>query len=140
MTGPYAEVIGDPIAQSKSPAIHNFWLGKLGIDAEYRATLVGAADLADYFSARRADPDWRGCNITMPHKQAALAHLYQIDPLAARIGAVNTVVRGDTLFVYYGGADSVVCAAKTSLSGFLKKLRKNEAPKLSPVAFRPTVI
>ncbi len=54
--------------------------------------------------------------------------------------ACGAVVRGDTLFVYYGGADSVVCAAKTSLSGFLRKLRKNEAPKLSPVAFRPTVI
>ena len=41
MTGkPYAEVIGDPIAHSKSPTIHNFWLGKLGIDAEYRACHV----------------------------------------------------------------------------------------------------
>ena len=38
----YAEVIGDPIAQSKSPAIHNFWLGKLGIDAQYRACHVAA--------------------------------------------------------------------------------------------------
>ena len=37
MTRAYAEVIGDPIAQSKSPAIHNFWLSKLEIDAEYRA-------------------------------------------------------------------------------------------------------
>ena len=37
MTRPYAEVIGDPIVQSKSPAIHGFWLGKLGIDADYRA-------------------------------------------------------------------------------------------------------
>jgi shikimate dehydrogenase len=36
---PYAEVIGDPIAQSKSPAIHNYWLGKLGLDAEYRAAM-----------------------------------------------------------------------------------------------------
>ncbi|MBP6362788.1 MAG: shikimate dehydrogenase [Novosphingobium sp.] len=114
MTGPYAEVIGDPIAQSKSPAIHNFWLGKLGIDAEYRATLVGAADLADYFSARRADPDWRGCNITMPHKQAALAHLYQIDPLAARIGAVNTVVRG---------ADGRLTGFNTDVAGFLEPLQ-----------------
>lgn len=114
MTGPYAEVIGDPIAQSKSPAIHNFWLGKLGIDAEYRATLVSAAGLADYFSARRADPDWRGCNITMPHKQAALAHLDQIDPLAARIGAVNTVVRG---------ADGRLTGFNTDVAGFLEPLQ-----------------
>jgi shikimate dehydrogenase len=114
MTGPYAEVIGDPIAQSKSPAIHNFWLGKLGIDAEYRATLVSAAGLADYFSARRGDPDWRGCNITMPHKQAALAHLDQIDPLAARIGAVNTVVRG---------ADGRLIGFNTDVAGFLEPLQ-----------------
>ena len=114
MTGPYAEVIGDPIAQSKSPAIHNFWLGKLGIDAEYRATLVSAAGLADYFSARRGDPDWRGCNITMPHKQAALAHLDQIDPLAARIGAVNTVVRG---------ADGRLTGFNTDVAGFLEPLQ-----------------
>ena len=50
MSKSYAEVIGDPIAQSKSPAIHNVGLGKLGIDAEYRATLVSAAGLADYFA------------------------------------------------------------------------------------------
>jgi shikimate dehydrogenase len=114
MSKSYAEVIGDPIAQSKSPAIHNFWLGKLGIDAEYRATLVSAAGLADYFSARRADPDWRGCNITMPHKQAALAHLDQIDPLAARIGAVNTVVRG---------ADGRLTGFNTDVAGFLEPLQ-----------------
>src|SRR3546814_7271219 len=40
MTLPYAEVIGDPIAHSKSPLIHGFWLAKLGIDAAYRRTLV----------------------------------------------------------------------------------------------------
>lgn len=114
MTGPYAEVIGDPIAQSKSPAIHNFWLGKLGIDAEYRATLVSAAGLADYFSARRGDPDWRGCNITMPHKQAALAHLDQIEPLAARIGAVNTVVRD---------ADGLLTGFNTDAAGFVEPLQ-----------------
>ena len=114
MSKSYAEVIGDPIAQSKSPAIHNFWLGKLGIDAEYRATLVSAASLAGYFSARRADPDWRGCNITMPHKQAALAHLDQIDPLAARIGAVNTVVRG---------ADGRLTGFNTDVGGFLEPLQ-----------------
>lgn len=49
----YAEVVGDPIAQSKSPAIHNFWLGKLGIDAEYRACHVSAEDLEDYLAQRR---------------------------------------------------------------------------------------
>src|SRR3546814_12257890 len=54
----YAEVIGDPIAHSKSPLIHNFWLDALGIEAEYRKTHVTSEGLAAYFLARRADPDW----------------------------------------------------------------------------------
>ena len=72
---PYAEVIGDPIAHSKSPVIHNFWLGELGIEAEYRKTHVKAGELAGYFLKRRADPDWLGCNITIPHKVAALDYV-----------------------------------------------------------------
>ena len=94
MTVPYAEVIGDPIAQSKSPAIHGFWLQQLGIAAEYRACHVTAEGLAAYIAARRADPAWRGCNVTMPHKQAVMPLLDALDPEAERIGAVNTVVRG----------------------------------------------
>lgn len=94
MSRPYAEVIGDPIAQSKSPKIHGFWLDRLGIAADYRACHVRPEELVDYFAQRRADENWRGCNITMPHKQAAMPLLDAIDPAAARIGAVNTVVRG----------------------------------------------
>jgi shikimate dehydrogenase len=88
----YAEVIGDPIAHSKSPAIHGFWLETLGIEATYRATLV--KDLKGYFAARRTDPNWRGCNITAPHKQAVIPFLDEASP----IGAVNCVIRdGDRL-------------------------------------------
>ena len=91
MMRPYAEVIGDPIAHSKSPPIHNFWLAKLGIDAEYRATHVRAEELADYFAQRRKDANWRGCNVTMPHKQAVKAHLDTVSRDASRVGAVNCV-------------------------------------------------
>ncbi|MBW8784456.1 MAG: shikimate dehydrogenase [Novosphingobium sp.] len=91
MSRAYAEVIGDPIAHSKSPAIHNFWLGKLGINAEYRCCHVGPDELAGYVLERRADPDWRGCNVTIPHKQAVLTLLDSIAPDARAIGAVNTV-------------------------------------------------
>ena len=114
MTLPYAEVIGDPIVQSKSPAIHKFWLTKLGIAADYRACHVKADELEGYFAQRRADPDWRGCNITMPHKQAAMAYLDAIDPQAQRIGAVNTVVRG---------ADGRLTGYNTDAPGFLEPLR-----------------
>ena len=90
---PYAEVIGDPIAHSKSPLIHNFWLGKLGIDAEYRACHVRAGELAEYFTRRRGDAEWRGCNITMPHKTTAMVRVDSLNPYAEQVGAVNTVVR-----------------------------------------------
>ncbi|MBS0255605.1 MAG: shikimate dehydrogenase, partial [Proteobacteria bacterium] len=91
MTRAYAEVIGDPIAQSKSPAIHGFWLEKLGIDADYRAAHVRPEGLADYLAARRADLAWRGCNVTMPHKQAVMPLLDSVEQPAARVGAVNTI-------------------------------------------------
>jgi len=91
---PYAEVIGDPISHSKSPLIHNFWLEKLGLDGEYRATQVAARDLSNYLTARREDPLWRGCNVTMPHKQYVLPLLDTVTRNASAIGAVNTIRRG----------------------------------------------
>lgn len=118
MTRPYAEVIGDPIAQSKSPAIHQFWLEKLGIDAEYRACHVAGGGLADYLAERRADPAWRGCNVTMPHKQAVLGLVDRIDPLAARIGAVNTITRV---------ADGLLAGCNTDAGGFREPLQRRLA-------------
>ncbi len=110
----YAEVIGDPIAQSKSPAIHNFWIGKLGLDARYGATQVTPVGLSDYLTSRRGDPDWRGCNVTMPHKLAVLPLLDRLDPLAARIGAVNTIIRE---------ADGGLAGINTDVEGFLEPLQ-----------------
>lgn len=110
---PYAEVIGDPIAQSKSPAIHNFWLGKLGIDAEYRACHVRPEELADYLAARREDLDWRGCNVTMPHKQAVMPLLHSVEPPADTIGAVNTI---------YPAFDRLLAGTNTDAAGFLEPL------------------
>jgi shikimate dehydrogenase len=112
MIRPYAEVIGDPIAQSKSPAIHTHWLRKAGIDADYRACHVRAEGLAGYLAERRMDPDWRGCNVTMPHKQAVIPLLDRLDPLAGRIGAVNTIVREEGQLVGYN----------TDAAGFLEPL------------------
>jgi shikimate dehydrogenase len=89
---PYAEVIGDPIAHSKSPLIHRFWLQKLGLEADYRAVQVRPEALHDYLDSRRGDPAWRGCNVSAPCKQAVLPHLDDIEPSAERIGAVNAIV------------------------------------------------
>jgi shikimate dehydrogenase len=90
MSLPYAEVIGDPIGHSKSPRIHGFWLEKLGIEGDYRATRVEAADLGDYLASRRQDPAWRGCNVTIPHKISVMEHLEEIE--SVEVGAVNCIV------------------------------------------------
>src|SRR3546814_14604741 len=82
MGAPEAEVIGDPVAYSRSPAIHKTWLSALGIQGDYLATLVRASALADHIACRRDDPDWRGCNVTMPHKQAILPLLDHVDDAA----------------------------------------------------------
>jgi shikimate dehydrogenase len=110
----YAEVIGDPIAQSKSPTIHGFWLAKLGLQQEYRAAHVTSAGLADYLLNRRSDDNWRGCNVTMPHKQAIIPLLDRLDPLAAQIGAVNTVLRA---------GDGALIGTNTDAAGFLEPLQ-----------------
>ena len=117
MTRPYAEVIGDPIAQSKSPAIHNYWLGKLGLDAEYGARHVTADGLARYVDERREDPAWRGCNATMPHKQAIVPLLDRLEIGAELVGAVNTVTRRER-----AGAVALI-GSNTDGAGFLEPLR-----------------
>lgn len=106
---PFAEVIGDPIAHSKSPAIHRFWLEALGIDAEYRATHVLPEALGNYFATRREDPAWRGCNITIPHKQAALDHVEDRGGMRATIGAINCVVPAE---------DGALVGTNTDVGGF----------------------
>jgi shikimate dehydrogenase len=91
----YAEVIGDPIAHSKSPLIHRFWLDALGIDGEYRATQVTREGLGDFIAQRSADPAWRGCNVTLPHKVAVMDHVADPGDIRNTIGAMNTLVRQD---------------------------------------------
>lgn len=109
---PYAEVIGDPIAHSKSPAIHRFWLERLGIAADYHAVRVAEGELAAHFAARRADPAWRGCNVTIPHKQAALAAADDASAAARAIGAANCIVpRAGAMF-----------ADNSDAAGFLEPL------------------
>lgn len=117
MSLPYAEVIGDPIAQSKSPAIHGFWLQELDIKAEYQATRVVTSELGEFLTSRRTDPAWRGCNVTMPHKQAVMPFLDRLDPLAAAVGAVNTIIPEDGQLVGYN----------TDVPGFLEPLRSELA-------------
>ena len=113
ITKPYAEVIGDPISQSKSPIIHGFWLEKLGIDATYSSYRVAPSDLGDYLEQRRQDPSWRGCNVTMPLKLSIPPLLDVIEPETAAVGAVNTVYRGE---------NGALVGTNTDVEGFLEPL------------------
>lgn len=109
MTRTYAEVIGDPIAQSASPVIHGFWLDALGIEADYRKTRVTPEALADFVAGRRDDPAWRGCNVTVPHKIAALDLIEDRGDVRSSIGAINTIFRD---------GDGVLVGTNTDAAGF----------------------
>ena len=107
---PYAEVIGDPIAHSKSPLIHKFWLERLDIKADYRTCHVSPRDLPAYIEKRRVDPDWRGCNVTIPHKIAMLDLVADPGGVREKIGAMNTIVRQE---------DGSLIGTNTDAAGFL---------------------
>lgn len=105
---PFAEVIGDPVGHSRSPSIHGTWLQGLGLPGRFIATRVTAPELGAFLAGRRNDQDWRGCNVTAPHKQAVIPWLDRLDAGAAAIGAVNCVVReGERLVGYNSDVDGV---------------------------------
>ncbi len=112
---PYAEVIGDPIAHSKSPAIHKFWLEKLGLDYDYRIRRVPAEDLPAYLEWSRGDPLWCGANLTIPLKRAAISHLDHLVQPARTVGAVNAVVRE-------GARPPRLIGHNTDVAGFVETL------------------
>ena len=125
MTVPYAEVIGDPIKHSKSPLIHRFWIEALGIDADYRAHHVTPDGLAAYFEARKTDPAWRGCNITLPHKEAALDLVEDRGGVRGTIGAINLAMRAE---------DGVLIGTNTDAGGFYAPIAE------VPLAGAPVVV
>jgi shikimate dehydrogenase len=86
-----AGLIGWPVAQSRSPVIQNFWLDRHGIAGRYVLLPVVEDELERALRGLRV-LGFRGCNVTMPHKQRVLPLLDGVDPMAARIGAVNTIV------------------------------------------------
>lgn len=109
-----AGVIGWPVAQSKSPLIHRFWLEKLGLDGDYGRFPVHPDQLG---AAIRALPalGLRGVNVTIPHKIAVLGHLDSVDAKAAAMGAVNTV---------WIQLDGSVAGTNTDIDGILEPLRE----------------
>ena len=95
MTYQLAGVMGWPVGHSRSPIIHSHWMSELGLHGAYVLLPVVPEKLEQ---ALRALPllGFCGCNLTIPHKVAALSIVDRIDPLAQRIGAINCiVVEGD---------------------------------------------
>lgn len=108
-----AGVIGWPVAQSRSPVLHGHWLKQYGVSGAYLPLPVQPERLADAIKGLRA-LGFSGCNVTIPHKLGVLKLVHQVDPVAARIGAVNTVVVQD---------DGTLSGFNTDAYGFLASLR-----------------
>ena len=118
-----AGVIGWPVSHSRSPRLHGYWLERLGIDGAYLPLPVAPDNLE---SVLRALPKmgFRGCNLTVPHKEAALTLVDELEPLARRIGAVNTIVVAE---------DGRLMGRNTDAFGFLENLRQG-CPAWNPAA------
>jgi shikimate dehydrogenase len=86
-----AGVMGWPVEHSRSPVLHRFWLRQYAIAGDYTLLPVPPEGLE---AALRALPkrNFAGCNLTLPHKEAALAIIDEVEAVARRIGAVNTIV------------------------------------------------
>src|SRR5215510_1926942 len=86
-----AGLMGWPVMHSRSPKLHNHWLSAHGLAGAYVPLAIKPEGLR---AALRALPalGFSGCNLTIPHKEAALAVVDKVDPVARRIGAVNTIV------------------------------------------------
>jgi shikimate dehydrogenase len=103
-------VIGWPIEHSRSPLIHNYWIKQLGLDAEYRREAVPPDRFAAFVSGL-GDQGYVGANVTVPHKEAALA-LADADERARAVGAANTLwLEGSKLR-----------ATNTDVAGFIDNL------------------
>src|ERR1700734_3463198 len=102
-------VIGWPVEHSRSPLIHNYWLKQYGIAGEYRRELVPREEFAAFIGSL-ATRGYIGANVTVPHKEAALA-LSAPDDRARAVGAINTLW-------FEGGLRST----NTDVEGFLSNL------------------
>ena len=93
-----AAVIGHPVAHSRSPALFARFAAASGIALEYEAVDVLPEELAATLARWRTTPEFVGCNVTLPHKERALALADRVEPAARACGAANVLTRdGDAL-------------------------------------------
>lgn len=126
---PLAGVIGHPIAHSRSPALHGYWLRRYGLKGHYIPIDIAPTDLADLV---RSLPrlGFVGINVTTPHKEAILQIADIVTDRAALIGAANTLIFRK---------DGKIHADNTDGSGFIANLRQH-APHWAPASGPAVVI
>jgi len=107
-------LLGDPVGQSLSPALQDAAFGALDLDVRYGIRQVAARDLSAAVDEIRSDPRIVGANVTIPHKQAIAPLLDELDPVAARLGAVNTISR----------RGSTLTGCNTDVYGFVRALEE----------------
>jgi shikimate 5-dehydrogenase len=124
-------VVGRPVSHSVSPAMHNAAIRATGIDATYLP--LAAVDADDFFTFAEV-VGIAGASVTIPFKVAMLERIDDVDPLARRVGALNTIRFGDERFAHLGGSGAASetrpqgrahvpsTATNTDISGFLRPL------------------
>jgi shikimate dehydrogenase len=108
-----AGIMGWPVGHSKSPALHGFWLREYGIDGAYVPMPVPPESLSRALKALFS-LGFKGCNLTVPHKEAAMSIVDEITPVAKAVGAINTV------FVL---PDGRLQGTNTDAFGFIENIR-----------------
>lgn len=108
-----AFVIGQNIAHSKSPLIHNYWLQKYNIQGRYDIRDFDESELPNFVKEVRTDENITGFNITIPYKQAIIPFLDEIEDTAQTIGAVNTVYKKSNKLI----------GTNTDAYGFMQNLK-----------------
>lgn len=121
-------VIGWPIAHSRSPLIHGYWLHRYGIDGSYTKRAVPPEEI-DGFLGALAEQGLAGCNVTLPHKEAAFA------AAAVRLPAARAMGSANTLWL----EDGRLCADSTDGIGFMNHLRES-VPAFDAVANAVSVL
>jgi len=121
-----AGLVGWPVAHSRSPTIHNYWLDHYKIPGRYVLLPVAPEKLSIALPGLAA-LGFRGCNVTTPHKQAVMPMLDRVDELARRIDAVNTIVVEK---------DGTLTGFNNDGNGFVQSLRDAKAdwrPDAGPI-------
>ncbi len=114
-----AGIMGWPVAHSRSPALHGYWLKEYRVDGAYVPMAVKPEDLR---RALQALPvlGFTGCNLTIPHKEGAMRAVDEYEPSAKRAGGVNTVVIRPNGYIVGSSSDGFgfIAALRAALTGF----------------------